>query len=120
VRLPAHPSELKRLGIAVAPSTVWEILRREEIDPAPRRAGSSWKKFLRAQASGILACDFVTVDSVFLRRRFIRRPGRLSGRRSLGALTSSKPAVTAYSMRTSMGASTKIRSMSRRHALIVK
>jgi putative transposase len=63
--------ELKGLGIAVAPSTVWEILRREGIDPAPRRAGLSWKEFLRAQASGILACDFVTVDTVFLRRLFI-------------------------------------------------
>ena len=63
--------ELKRLGIAVAPSTVWEILRGEGIDPAPRRADLSWKEFLRAQASGTLACDFVTVDSVFLRRLFI-------------------------------------------------
>jgi putative transposase len=63
--------ELNRLGIAVAPSTVWEILRREGIDPAPRRTGLSWKEFLRAQASGILACDFVTVDTVFRRRLFV-------------------------------------------------
>jgi len=49
--------ELKGLGIVVAPSTVWEILRREGIDPAPRRAGLSWKEFLRAQPSGIVACD---------------------------------------------------------------
>lgn len=63
--------ELKHLGISVAPSTVWEILRREGIDPAPRRAGLSWKEFLRAQASGILACDFVTVDTAFLGRLFI-------------------------------------------------
>jgi putative transposase len=63
--------ELKHLGISVAPSTVWEILRRDGIDPAPRRAGLSWKQFLRAQASGILACDFLTVDTVFLRRFFV-------------------------------------------------
>jgi putative transposase len=50
---------------------VWEILRGEGIDPAPRRAGLSWQEFLRAQASGILACDFVTVDTVFLRRLFV-------------------------------------------------
>jgi putative transposase len=50
---------------------VWEILRRDGIDPAPRRAGLSWKQFLRAQASGILACDFLTVDTVFLRRFFV-------------------------------------------------
>jgi putative transposase len=63
--------ELKGLGIVVAPSTVWEILRREGIDPAPRRAGLSWKEFLRAQASSVVACDFLTVDTVFLRRLFI-------------------------------------------------
>jgi putative transposase len=63
--------ELKHLGIAVAPSTVWEILRREGIDPAARRAGLSWREFLRAPASGILACDFLTVDTAFLRRLFI-------------------------------------------------
>ena len=34
--------ELTKLGIAVAPSTVWEILRAGGIDPAPRRAGPSW------------------------------------------------------------------------------
>jgi putative transposase len=44
--------ELKHLGISVAPSTVWEILRRDGIDPAPRRAGLSWKEFLRAQGLG--------------------------------------------------------------------
>jgi putative transposase len=60
--------ELKHLGIAIAPSTVWSILQVEGIDPAPRRAGLSWKDFLRSQAEGIIACDFVTVDSVFLRR----------------------------------------------------
>jgi putative transposase len=63
--------ELKHLGILVAPSTVWETLRREGIDPAPRRAGKSWNEFLRAQASSILACDFVTVDTVFLGRLFV-------------------------------------------------
>jgi putative transposase len=60
--------ELKRLGIAIAPSTVWSLLRDEGIDPAPRRAGPSWKEFLRAQAEGIIACDFIAVETVFLRR----------------------------------------------------
>jgi putative transposase len=63
--------ELKHLGIAIAPSTVWSILKDEGIDPAPRRAGTSWKEFLRAQAEGILACDFLTVDTVLLRRFFV-------------------------------------------------
>ena len=60
--------ELKHLGIAIAPSTVWSILRWEGIDPAPRRSGLSWREFLNRQAAGIIACDFLTVDTVFLRR----------------------------------------------------
>lgn len=63
--------ELRGLGIKVAPSTVWAILRHAGIDPAPRRAGLTWRKFLRAQAKGIIACDFVTVDTVLLRRLYI-------------------------------------------------
>ena len=60
--------ELLGLGIMLAPSTVWAILRRHGIEPAPRRAALSWPEFLRAQASTIVACDFLTVDTVWLRR----------------------------------------------------
>jgi putative transposase len=60
--------ELTRLGIAVAPSTVWEILRAAGIDPAPRRAGPTWRQFLHAQATGIFAVDFLHVDTVLLKR----------------------------------------------------
>jgi putative transposase len=60
--------ELLGLGIKLAPSTVWAILRRHGIEPAPRRAELSWSEFLRAQASSIVACDFLTVDTVWLRR----------------------------------------------------
>jgi hypothetical protein len=52
--------ELAKLGIAVAPSTVWEILRAAGIDPAPRRSGPTWRQFLQAQAAGILAVFFCT------------------------------------------------------------
>lgn len=55
----------------VAPSTVWAILRRAGIEPAPRRAELSWAEFLRTQASGIIACDFLTVDTVWLRRLYV-------------------------------------------------
>ena len=48
--------------MAVAPSTVWEILKRHGIDPAPRRAGPGWAQFLRSQAEAILALDLFTVD----------------------------------------------------------
>ena len=60
--------ELLGLGITLAPSTVWAILRRHGIEPAPRRAELSWSEFLRAQASSIVACDFLTVDTIWLRR----------------------------------------------------
>ena len=60
--------ELTKLGLAVAPSTVQEILRAAGIDPAPRRSGPTWRQFLHAQAAGILAVDFLHVDTVLLNR----------------------------------------------------
>jgi len=54
--------ELAVLGIRVAPSTVWRILRDAGIDPAPRRDGPGWAEFLRSQAQGILALDLFTAD----------------------------------------------------------
>jgi transposase InsO family protein len=63
--------ELVGLGITLAPSTIWAILRRHGIEPAPRRAELSWAQFLRAQASAIIACDFLTVDTVWVRRLYV-------------------------------------------------
>jgi putative transposase len=63
--------ELKKLGIAVAPSTVWEILRAAGIDPAPRRSGPACRQFLHAQAAGILAVDFLHVDTVLQKRMYV-------------------------------------------------
>jgi transposase InsO family protein len=54
--------ELAGLGVKVAASTVWEILKKAGIDPAPRRSGLAWSQFLRSQAEAILACDFFTAD----------------------------------------------------------
>jgi putative transposase len=54
--------ELAGLGITVAPSTVWRILKDAGIGPAPRRDGPGWAEFLRSQAQGILALDFFTAD----------------------------------------------------------
>jgi len=62
--------ELARLGIGIAASTVWSILQRSGIEPAPRRSSETWREFLRAQASGIVACDFLTVDTVLFRRLY--------------------------------------------------
>jgi transposase InsO family protein len=63
--------ELARLGITIAASTVWTILKAAEIDPAPGRSSESWTTFLRSQAAGIVACDFFTVESVALRRYYV-------------------------------------------------
>lgn len=63
--------ELLHLGWKIAASTVWEILKQAGIDPAPQRADRSWAKFLKAQATGILAVDVFHVDTVFLRRLFV-------------------------------------------------
>ena len=54
--------ELAGLGVNVAASTVWEILKTHGIGPAPRRSGPTWSQFLCCQAEAILACDFFTVD----------------------------------------------------------
>ncbi len=70
-----------RLRINLAPSTVWEILQRAGIEPAPRRSGESWRGFLRAQAAGIVACDFLTVETVLLRRLYVLVFVELASRR---------------------------------------
>src|SRR5689334_11886343 len=50
--------ELVGLGHTVAASSVWKILKDAGLDPAPRRAGPTWRQFLAAQAHAILAIDF--------------------------------------------------------------
>jgi putative transposase len=60
--------ELVGLGVKLAASTVWAILKEAGIEPAPTRQGTSWAEFLRAQAASILECDFLTVDTLFLKR----------------------------------------------------
>ncbi len=63
--------ELSILGIELAPASVWNILQRHGLDPSPQRSGPTWGEFLRAQATTMLACDFFTVDTVFLRRLYV-------------------------------------------------
>ena len=73
--------ELVGLGHRLAPSTVWLILRRAGVDPAPRRVGQSWRQFLAAQAEGILARDFAHVETVLLRRLYVLFAIELASRR---------------------------------------
>jgi putative transposase len=55
----------------VAASTVWRILKRAGVDPAPRRGGQTWRQFLTMQAEAIIATDFFTVDTVLLKRLYV-------------------------------------------------
>jgi putative transposase len=63
--------ELAGLGYPIAASTVWSILKRAGIDPAPRRDGPTWRQFLVAQAQGILATDFFCVDTLLGQRLYV-------------------------------------------------
>jgi putative transposase len=62
--------ELARLGYQIAPSTVWQILHAAGIDPAPQRSGPTWRQFLTAQAHGIIAADFLHLDTITLKRLY--------------------------------------------------
>ncbi|MEV4892995.1 hypothetical protein AB0K48_26795 [Nonomuraea sp. NPDC055795] len=63
--------ELTALGLKVAPSTIWEILQCEGIDPAPERASTTWADFLRSQAGAVLACDFIETVTLTGQRQYI-------------------------------------------------
>ncbi|MHB2024792.1 MAG: hypothetical protein ACYCO3_15980 [Mycobacteriales bacterium] len=63
--------ELARLVDAIAHSTVWEILHAAGVDPAPRRTGPTWRAFLSAQVDRLIGCDFLTVETVLLRRFYV-------------------------------------------------
>jgi putative transposase len=63
--------ELLVLGIKVAASTVWEILKQAGIDPAPYRASTTWASFLRSQADALLACDFFETVTLGGTRLFV-------------------------------------------------
>jgi hypothetical protein len=63
--------ELVGVGYGVAPSTVWAILTKAGVDPAPRSSGPTRTQFLSTQAKGLLACDFLHVDTIGLSRVYV-------------------------------------------------
>lgn len=63
--------ELRKLGIAVSATSIRTILAQAGLPPAPQRHRQSWRSFLRAHGDSILACDFFTVDTVWLRRLYV-------------------------------------------------
>ena len=63
--------ELRKLGIRVGATTIRTLLRTARLGPAPRRTGPTWTEFLRAQADGIVACDFFSVETAWLRTLYV-------------------------------------------------
>jgi putative transposase len=55
----------------VSATSVRKVLLEAGLQPAPERARTSWRAFLRAQAATILACDFLTVETAFLQRLYV-------------------------------------------------
>jgi putative transposase len=63
--------ELAKLGVRVSATAIRTLRRRHGLGPAPRRPGPTWSQFLRSQARGVLAADFFTVETAWLRRLYV-------------------------------------------------
>jgi len=87
--------ELRKLSIRVGATTIRALLRRHGLGPVPvpvpRRCGSTWAQFLRSQAEGVVACDFFTVETIWLKRRYVLVFIELATRRVVAAGVTAHP-----------------------------
>jgi transposase InsO family protein len=83
--------ELRKLGIRVGATTIRTVLRRHGLGPAPRRCGPTWAQFLKAQAEGVVACDFFTVETIWLKTLYVLFSIHLSSRRVVVARVTVSP-----------------------------
>jgi transposase InsO family protein len=86
--------ELRRLGITVSATSVRNILIKAGLPPAPARDRQLWRRFLQAHGESILACDFFTVDTIWLRRIYVLAFLSISSRRIEYVACTSKPNTT--------------------------
>jgi putative transposase len=63
--------ELSRIDVETSATTVAKILRRAGVPPAGARARLGWRQFLRSHAQSMLACDFFTVETLWLGRLYV-------------------------------------------------
>ncbi len=83
--------ELRKLGIKVSATAIRMLLREHRVPPAPRRGGPTWLQFIRAHAAAIIAIDFFTIESVFLRTLYVIVFLELGSRRLLYANCTANP-----------------------------
>src|SRR5216683_635519 len=83
--------ELLKLGHVVSATAICKLLRRNQIGPMPQRSRLSWKAFLRAQASAIVLTDFLSVDTVFLKRLYVLLCMELATRRVIWLAVTERP-----------------------------
>jgi hypothetical protein len=87
-------AELTTLGIKVAPSTVWETLKQAGLDPAPKRASTTWADFLRSQPDALPACDFIETVTLNGQRQYILAVIEHAARRVRVLGTTAHPSAT--------------------------
>src|SRR6266516_7548703 len=83
--------ELLKLGHVVSATAIRKLLRRNRIGPAPVRSRQTWKAFLRAQASAIVLTDFLSVDTVLLKRLYVLLYMELATRRVIWFAVTDRP-----------------------------